>query len=504
MTNKMTSHRQTDENLKLFFKRSALFLKKIVTHETFILLLIVILGFTMATVSLLGVNVTPSTDFGESAEKVLPPLYWLGIATIIVPICYMLQHLDKKRMTITFIISCIMLIFLMRSVLAIISPLPPVPDAWARMLVIKTWVRDGLLSKQGLPFFAEGYVRGWPLSFILAYAIIYTGVPMYTFFTWSPTIIFMLEVIAIYFLFKELANQKIGLVSAFLFTLHNTNSFFTLHYTAQGLGALFYLVAMYLTIKAYKTKKLKHLALALITIFIVVITHHMTTLFLGISIIGAYLSQDILQFQQKISIKNKRFPFTVKSDTFVKLSLPLCVFIFALWYFYGFIVYPIDARAMLTDLVQLLTTGQPQYAAGFYYYYIIQPPLSRLSVIIPIAYVVGTGTLFLFGKMWKREPLEGHLWFAAGWAGIMVLTFLVGNVIYGNYIEPSRSREIIMLAFYPASASFLLKIFESKSTYKKMLMTMVLIVVVFFSLFSIYRGAQDLVYFDPHPILGSP
>ncbi len=500
----MTNQRQTDENIHLSFKRFALSLQKIVAHETFILLLIVFLGFATATVSLLGVNVTPSTDFGESVEKVLPPSYWLGIATIIVAISYMLRHPDKRKITIPFIVACMMLIFLMRSVLAILSPLPPVPDAWVRMVVIKTWMKNGLLSKQGLPFFAGGYVRGWPLSFILAYLIVYAGVPMYTFFTWSPTIIFMLEVIAIYFLFKELANQKIGLVSAFLFTLHNTNSFFTLHYTAQGLGALFYLVAMYITIKAYKTKKLKHLALAFITIFVVVITHHMTTLYLGISIIGAYLSRDLLQFLQKINTKKKRFPFTVKSDTFVKLSLPLCLFVFALWYFYGFIVYPIDARAMLTDFVRLLTTGQPQYSAGFYYYYVIQPPLSRLAVAIPIAFVLGTGTLFLAGKMWRREPLEGHLWFAAGWTGIMILTFLVGNVIYGNYIEPSRSRDIICVAFYPASASFLLRIFESKSSYKKILMTIVLIVVAFFSLFSIYRGAQDLVYFTPHPILGSP
>jgi len=393
---------------------------------------------------------------------------------------------------------------LMRSVLAIISPFPPVPDAWVRMFVIKTWMKNGLLSTQGITFFTEGYVRGWPLSFILAYVIIYAGVPMYTFFRWAPTMIFMLEIVAMYFLFKELANKKIGLVSAFLFTLHNTNSFFPLHYTAQGLGALFYLVAMYATIKAYKTKNLKHLAFAFIMIFIVVITHHMTTLFLGISIIGAYLSQDFLQFQKRINTKVKRFPFAVKSDSFIKLSLSLCVFIFTLWYFYGFIVYPIDAKAMLTDFMRLLTTGQPQYYAGFYYYYVIQPPLSKLSVAIPIAFVLGTGTLFLLGKIWKREPVEGYLWFAAGWTAIMVLTFLVGNVIYGNYIEPSRSRDIICVAFYPASSSFLLMNFESKSTPKKILITIVLIAVAFFSLFSIYRSAQELVYFSPHPILGRP
>lgn len=500
----MTNQHQTDENKHLFFQRAALFLQKTASHETLILMLIITLGFMVATVSLLGVKVAPSTDFGESVEKVLPPFYWLGIATIVAAISYMLLHLDKKKITIPFITSCIMLIFLTRSVLAIISPLPPVPDAWVRMRVIKTWMKEGVFSAQSLVFFEGGYVRGWPLSFILAYIIVYAGVPMYTFFTWAPTIIFMLEVIAIYFLFKELANQKIGLVSAFLFTLHNTNSFFTLHYTAQGLGALVYLVAMYTIIKAYKTKKLKHLALTFITIFFVVITHHMTTLFLGISIIGAYLTRDIPQFLQKIRIQNKRFQFAVKSGTFIKLTLPLCVFIFALWYFYGFIVYPIDARAMLTDFMRLLTTGQPQYSAGFYYYYIIQPPLSRLAVIIPIAFVLGTGTAFLVGKMWKKEPLEGYLWFAAGWAGTMVLTFLVGNVIYGNYIEPSRSRDIICVAFYPASASFLLKIFESKSTYKKILMAILLIVVAFFSVFSIYRGAQNLVFFKPHPILGPP
>jgi len=252
---------------------------------------------------------------------------------------------------------------------------------------------------------------------------------------------------------------------------------------------------MYMIVKAYKNRRLKYLALAFTTIFAVVITHHMTTLFLGISVIGAYLSQDVLRFQQKTSMKKKRFPLAVKSNTFIKLSIPLCVFIFTLWYFYGFIVYPIDARQMLADFVRLFTTGQPQYGAGFYYYYVIQPPLSRLSVIIPIAFVLGTGTAYLAENLWKRKPFEGYVWFAAGWAGIMILTFLVGNVIWGNYIEPSRSRDIITVAFYPASALFLLRIFEFKSAYKRMLMTTVLVAVAFFSVFSIYRGAHDLVYF---------
>jgi hypothetical protein len=43
----------------------------------------------------------------------------------------------------------------------------------------------------------------------------------------------------------------------------------------------------------------------------------------------------------------------------------------------------------------------------------------------------------------------------------------------------------------------LLGIFESKSSYKKVAITAVLIMVAFLSVLSIYRGAQNIVYFEP-------
>lgn len=495
----LVNQRQTDNsNSKRFFlKRTALFLQKIATKETFIILLISIFGFAIANGSLLGVNVTPSTDFGESVEKIMPLLYWLGIAVMIAALSCMLTRLDAKESRIPFLISCAMLIFSMRSVLAILSPFPPVSDTWGGINVSMTWRKYGIFSPEGLARFSGGYVRGWPFSFILAYLITAAGVPIYTFYQWAPTIILILDMIAVYFLFRELANEKIGMVSAFLFTLLNTNSVFTLHYCAQGLAALFYLVTMYAIIRAYKTRKLKFLALALLGIFAVVVTHHMTTFFLGIGLIGAYLSKYFLGLQQKMNNRKKWFLFSVKSDTFIKFSLPLAAFTFALWYLYGFIVYRLDATWMLREIMRLLTTHEPRYGAGYYYYYVIQSPVSKLAVIMFPAFILATASIYLFSRIRKKESLEGYLWLSMGWAGALMVAFIFGNMIYGNYIDPSRSRELIIVALCPASSLFLLRIFESKSLYKKGLITIALIVVAFFSVFSIYRGAQNIIYFEP-------
>lgn len=479
-------------------KRMADLLSGILTLEIIVILSLVILGFVIAILSLtLLVSITPSTIFGESIEGVVPTWYWFGIAIMIVAISYMLTRLDTKKLRIPFLFSCVMLIISIRSVLAILSPFPSVSDTWGGIYVNLSWLKYGFLSPEGLAFLQSGYVRGWPISFIIAHLTTYAGIPVYMFYQWAPTIIFILELVVVYFLFKELANEKIGLVSAFLFTLLNTASVFTLHYSAQGLGGLFYLITMYSIVKAYKTGKLKHLALALISIFAVILTHHMTTLYLGIGLAGIYLSKYFLGLQQKISNKNRWFSFKVNLETFIKFSLPLSVFTFALWYFYGFIVYHIDATWMLTEIVRLLTTNEPQYGAGYYYYYTIQPPMSKLAVLIFPAFIIGTATIFLLSRMLKKKSLEGYQWLTMGWAGALILAFIFGNMIYGNYIDPSRSRELITLALYPASASFLLKIFESKSPYKKALITVVLIIIAFFSVFSIYRGAQDVIYLEP-------
>jgi hypothetical protein len=477
------------------FSRTADFFKT--NRDVVIVFIIMVVSFIAGLSSLALVDIAPSTSFGESVENVAPPAYWASIAVIIVGLVYMLQSERREKFKLPFLLSCIMLVFLMRSVLAILSPYPAVPDTWGGIYITESWKKYGLLSPVGLAFFSGGYVRGWPTSYILSYLITSAGIPVFTFYRWAPSAIFTLDLIVIYFLFKELVNPKIGMISALLFALLNTNSFFPLHYSAQTLGALFYLVTMYAIVKAYKTRKLRHLAFVFVGIFAVVLTHHMTTFYLGVTLAGAYLGRYFLKLQQELSKKGLHFSLPAKPDTFVKLSLSLSVFVFALWYFYGFIVYRIDAVWMLTEIARLLTTHQPRYSAGYYYYYLIQSPLSKLAVIVFPAFILISAAIYLLNKVRRRQPLDGYLWLILGWAGALILAFIFGNAIYGNYIDPSRSREIITVALYPASALLLLGIFESKSSYKKVAITAVLIMVAFLSVLSIYRGAQNIVYFEP-------
>lgn len=493
----MSEKYATIENAPVL-KKITDFLSRTVTLELFIISSLVIFGFALTILPLtLYVTITPSTSFGESIERVVLPWYWLGIAIMIVAISYMLTRLDVKKIRILFLISCAMLIFPMRSVLTILCPLPYVEDTWGEIYITMSWRKYGIFSREGLAIFSGGYPRAWPISYILAYLITYAGTPVYTFYRLAPTIIHILDLVVIYFLFKEIANERIGMVSAFLFTLLNTAGFFPLHYSPQTLGALFYLVAMYTIVKAYKTRRQKHLALALFGIFALVLTHHMSTFFLGISLAGAYVSKSLLELQQKIREKNSWFSYTVNVNTFIRFSLPLSVFTFALWYFYGFVVYRRDATWMLTEIMRLLTTHQPRYETGYFGRYLQLSLLSQLSILIFPAFILGTAAVFIFCKMRKEKSVEGYLWFLMGWTGAVFLAFIFGNLLYGNYIEPLRAQEIMTLALYPASALFLLRIFESKSLLKKGVITIVLIIVAFFSVLSVYRGAQNIVFFEP-------
>jgi len=485
--------------------RNTLFFSKILNAfslipklEMYVTLSLVSFGFALTMVSLtLDVHITPSTNFGESIERVVPIWYWLGIAIMIVASSYMLTRLEAKKFRIPFLISCIMMIISMRSVLAIISPLPAVGDTWSMIYRNTVWRKYGILSPEGLELFSSRYPRGWPVSFILAYLFTQGGIPLYTFYQWAPTTIFILDLVVIYLLFKELANERIGMVSAFLFTLLNTNGFFPLHYCPQTVGALFYLVAMYATVKAYKTRKPKHLTFALCTIFAVVLTHHMSTFFLGTSLAGIYLSKHFLEVQQRIREKKKWFSFSVNTDTFIRFSLSLSVLTFALWYFYGFIIYGTDATWILTQIARLLTTGQPAYQTGYYGRYVTLSPLGQISILVFPAFILEASAIALFGGILRQESLEGYLWVTLGWIAPLILAFIFGNILYGNYIEPLRTLEVITVALSAAAALFLLRIFESKSRLRKTLITIALIVVAFFSIMSIYRGAQGLVVFEP-------
>lgn len=473
-------------------------LSRIARFEVFIVLALAFSGFAMILISLmLFVTVTPSRNFGESIEGVAPTSYWVGIVVMIASICYMLSRLDKRDFRIPFLISCVMLIFSTRAVLAILSPFPPVADTWRGIYIDVTWLKYGILSPSGLALFSDQYLRGWPVSFLLAYLITRAGIPVYVFYSWAPIAISILELVVVYFLFKELANEKIALVSAFLFTLLNTTGFFPFHYSPQTLGALFYLVAMYTIVKAYKTRKLKHLALALFSIFAIVLTHHMSTLFLGVSLAGAYFSKYLLGLQHTIRLKSSWLSFNVKRDTIIRLSLSLPILIFALWYFYGFIVYGVDATWMLTEIMRLLTTHQPIYKTGYYGSYLTLSPLIKLSVLVFPVFIFLAAAVAFLRTMRKKEPLDGYLWLIVGWVGAMALVFILGNMLYGNYIEPLRALEIITVALYPAAGLTLLAVFESRSSRGKIFMTIVLVIVAFFSILSIYRSAQGLMFFEP-------
>lgn len=291
----------------------------------FLIVLIVIFGFAVAVIPLTTIKFSVMGKGSFFFESATPFSYWIGLLTILGALIYYLPRLKGSRSIGLFIFSSIMLMVLIRCVFPIIFKNIVVyePDASNYLTVVNTWLRSSFdLGVSG------NYQHDYPLSFIIAYSFGKFGAPTELFFRFAPFAIYALDIILVYLIITQLTSKpKVGAVGVFLFSISPLNYWLAVHFCPDLLGSLFFLFSLYLVIRVAQSKNLKPINVLplLVSIFLLILSHHLSTLYFIVTMAG--LAFTAWYFKS---------PFKGKARYFTLIG----VYTAALWLTYGAFMYP--------------------------------------------------------------------------------------------------------------------------------------------------------------------
>lgn len=445
-------------------------ISKIVHHPVF-LLSIVILGFILAFASVYPIRIQQMGTGEFFIESILPLQYWIGVALILVVAFLMIRFLPDKRFIVLLIFSSIMLMVTIRMVAPIIFPsvVTYEPDAANYIGVVHSWVTTGL------NFGVDGaYQHDYPLSFLIAFGIVKLGVPVDTFFKVAPFFVYAAEIVLLYLIAGEIipTDRRIGAVSALLFSFTSLPYWVAVHYSPDLVGGLFFFVAFYLSIRFAKKGEwtLRAVFPTLLTIFLLILAHHLSTLYFIVAMLGLSLSA---WFFKTPVIKGKPLSF-----------LMLAVYAYTIWFVYGTLMYPKFFN------VYVYFNGEGALAT-----LLKQAPLfENLTAVVYPLFILALFVLAFF-ELLKIQSLRDMfrlrsklkeargkatnllLLYSVGFAGVVIL-FLVGFVI--TTIYPPRILEVLLVGLYPVASLRLAKVAGANSSKKWMILALILVLLVTF------------------------
>lgn len=461
-------------------------MKKIVHHPIF-MLAIVVFAFILAFASVFPIKITEMGSGEFFVESVIPLSYWVGIVIIAGTTFFMVRYLGDKRFKVLFIFSAILLMISIRMVFPVIFTSIPAfePDASNYINVVNSWANLGFdLGREG------NYQHDYPLSFILAYIFTKFGVPTESFFLYAPFFVYGADLILVYLLASEVcSNGKYGAVAAFLLSFSSLNYWITVHYSPDLVGTLFYLTSLYLVYKFVKKGEIniRTLLPVLLSIFMLILTHHLSTLYFIVTLFGLAFSTWFLNS-----------PLKGKERWFLLLG----VYAYTLWFVYGTLMYPsffnvyvyfsgFTSLSSLASQANLLDNATfaiyPLFIFGIFAFSLLQlSGVKRVSDIVRLP-----------KKFWQIRASHAEvpeiLTYSLGFF-FVVLLFLAGFIIPATF--PLRVLEVLLIGAYPISSVFTLKLASGNSSRKKtILMFVLLLVVVVTDVHRYYSQIQRRVLF---------
>jgi hypothetical protein len=450
-------------------------IKKIVHHPIF-MLSIVVFAFILSFVSVFPIKIQQMGSGTFFVENIIPLPYWVGIIIIVGTTFLMIRYLNDRCFKAVFVFSSIVLMISVRMVFPIIFTTVPAyePDAAYYISVVSSWARTGL------DFGAAGtYPHDFPMSFLIAFAFVKFGVPVDTFFRLAPFFIYSIELIILYLLVEEIIpeDKRCGAISAFLFSFSSMGYWITVHYCPDLVGSLFYFVSLYLSVRFAKKGEwnVKALSPVLLSIFVLILSHHLSTLYFIITIFGLAFST---WFFKTPKIKGKPISF-----------LMLGVYTYTLWFAYGTIVYPsffniyvyfsgFGSVSSLAQQAPLLDN------AAFAVYPIFILMLSALAFFELLKVRSLRDVIKLRSKLREAsgENAKMSLVYSLGFVFVGIL-FLAGFAIPATL--PVRVLEVLFVGLYPVSSLTLTKVACANPSKKKMIVMLVLVILV--TLVAIHR-----------------
>jgi len=459
-------------------------LKKIVRNPVF-MFLIVVSAFILAFASIFFVKIKQMQEGGFFLEDITPAFYWVGVSIITSSLFLMLRFLDNKRCRTVFIFSSILLMTSIRMIFPVVFTTITAyePDVANYMNVANSWVTSGIdFGKEG------NYQHDYPMSFLIAYVFLKLGISLESFFRLAPFFLYAINLVLMYLIGSQISleDKKNAAVAAFLFSFSSLNYWNAVHYSPDLVGTSFFLLSLYLVVKLVIKQRLNLVSLlpVLLSIFILILSHHLSTLYLIVTLFGLSFSS----WFTKSSLKGKE-----------KWFLLLGVYTYTLWFGYGSFIYPsffnvyiylqtsinpisLAQSATLLDIVSFI--AYPMFILGLFVYMLLKVlKVQKVSDVVR-----------LFKKVRESvatDPYWTTLVYSLGFifvGGLFLLGFAIPNIF------PFRILEVLIIGLCPVSSLTLIQVANANPSKKRTLLMFVLTVfVVLLSIHRYYRQIQGRV-----------
>jgi len=418
-------------------------------------------------------------------EEILPYVYWIGIIVITTSVFLMMRLLENTSYSSIFLLSCALLMISLRMVFPIISVSPILyePDAHNYITVVSSWLNSGI------DFGGEGnYQHDYPLAYVFAFFFTKLGISMDAFFRFAPLFIYAIDIILLYLLYNEITsgNKRTSCGAVFLFSLSSLGYWVSVHYCPDIIGTVFYLLSLYLSLRFAGKRGLKITTVipVFISIFLLILSHHLGTLYLTLTLLGLSL---LTGLNKSPEIKGQWLRFFI-----------LGVYTYSLWIAYGLFMYP----SFFNIYVYLQFSGSPiSLAQGatlldnitFAVYPAFIFVLFAYSLLRVLKIEKWNLTSFFQGLRDIRTDVEGlgaSPVYSIGYIFVAIL-FVIGFVVPNTF--PLRVLEVLLIGMYPISSQTLLKVHSvNPSKKKKLLILLVYCIVISVMLTSFHRYYRQI------------
>lgn len=414
----------------------------------------------------------------------LPPGYWFGVVIIVVSILLMISLLENRTSRITFVLSAALLMISIRMLFPAVSATPYLyePDSVLYMRIVEKWLKSGFTI--GV---IGNYQHDFPMAFLIAYAFTRLGISLDTFFRWFPSIMYVIDVALVYFISNLVYPQskRACAIAALLFSLSPFTYWVNIHFCPELVGTTFFLLSLYLSIRLAKQTswKIKDVIPILVVIPLLILSHHLSTLYLIVTLLG-------LAFFARILKGN--------SITFLLLG----VYTYTFWFAYGTVVYP-GFFNLYTWFGFSWTLPQSQVGRMDLFDFVLLSlyPLTIALLFISRFFAEIKTTGFSKLKRWLnplkiKDTLNATISANAGKMHYIYVTgfAFIGLLILAGFVfqalMPVRVFEVFLLSLYPLSSLMFVKFFGGTSKKKKALLMSLLILLVITSILRFDRTVQ--------------
>ena len=441
-------------------------------------------GFIMAMLSLKSVYIGPSfsdiSTYEFFFEEALPITYWVGLATIVVAQLLSVRFLSQTKWP--FMISSWFLMVSMSTVLSVIMSRPFNVDV---LYTFSPWMATWLGG--GIQLTPNTYPYGWPVSFLIAYAVISFGVPIDVFFMWGQIVLYGIEIYLIYAITSQITEvPAAGALATFLFALNSTVDGYHLNYSPQLFGEMMILVCLYLCLKSFARNPPWRMMFVFVAIYslLLILSHHLSLIYFVASSVGLYLL-----YPRLTRLSQSSSAFRIRA-----YAIWFSVIVWSVWMLRVYSYLMVNWTAALIRMLQhALIEPLPMYTSVNGLNFLRLSTFDKIIFLSYTAFILSLTTVDLL-----RSKLAGHRLgldeptrITISLTMPLAIMFVLGMGFEG-LLYPFRILTIMLTLCMPLASRSYLHIFSGSRKARTVLGAATILVAIFGTL-SIYRLMQRTV-----------